>query len=864
MIRKITLVVVALIMSFYVCAEQDGAVRARILIDTEKGHALEEGCSGFNVRIADKAWSYDHPDFREAVHGLQPGWLRYFSGTMGDAFNSATGLYDKDYTLMFDHRKQYDKGYLYTDMKGPHRIIDLYELLGEVGGKLVVTVNGFSETPQIAGELARFCKNNNIEVEAWQFCNEPYFYVPHRKRYWWNDGYDYAAKMKPYADSIRAVFPEAKLALNCTWDGIWGFMKEIHQYQEEEGAYWDVFSKHSYAPHVGGKESFDKAYRRLNTKLIEATSPAAMQEIEDYTEEGIPMLITEFGVWNSPLNGIMSAIYNVEYTLRQLEHPNAFLIGSHEVSNKFLPANNRRQELIDAYNSGNKIDTKTLRTGIRKDDEGKALEILHEATNNSVYTWKTEIEGGAKVPGLKGAEEVALYARGFKGINGYDYLAVTNRSGKAHLFEIEIDGSLLDVRAQRAYMASDVAQNKNIPQHFDEIITKSLQVPPYSLMLIKWKSEDTYAPTPTRIYKTKLTEKGVELTWWKREFADAYNVYAGKAPSELEKVKSIKGADNTHVVLSDLPQGEKFYFAVEAKNKQGLSGLSATTCLNIALPQAPQIFKVAPRDTSITVMWRSVPDALGYKVMLTAEGKTQSYDAKNVFGYRVSGLQYDVPYTVSVIAYNGLGEGSASPSVVAKCDRQLPLMPRNISAKQTKEGFVFLEWEVNDHKNKDVKYRLFRGLEPHNFTALADGIVGNNYLDETAEKDVHYYYTVKSYNAAGECNFYPNVASLIERDKVVNIEVQSIERTQRAFVVTVRFDNIKADGDVYYGITYSDVSYLNVEETALRTDKAKDGLFVVEIPFSALKEGRTYAIKGFVNTNGSPISSMPPYNQVKF
>ena len=82
-----------------------------INIDTKNGHAIKIGSSGFNVRIADKSWSYLHPDFRKVVHLLKPGWLRYFSGTMGDAFSSATGQYDIDYAMMFDHYKQYLKGY---------------------------------------------------------------------------------------------------------------------------------------------------------------------------------------------------------------------------------------------------------------------------------------------------------------------------------------------------------------------------------------------------------------------------------------------------------------------------------------------------------------------------------------------------------------------------------------------------------------------------------------------------------------------------------------------------------------------------------------------------------------------------------
>ena len=292
-----------------VCLLQTASIYAQtpgfINIDTTTGHAIKNGASGFNVRIADKVWSYTHPDFVASVKELKPGWLRYFSGTMCDAFSSATGQYDLDYIAMFDHQKPYLKGYRFTEIKGPHRVIDLYHLLSEINGKLVITVNAFSETPEMVKELARFCENNNIKVETWQFCNEPYFYVPNRNRYWWNDGYDYAAKMKPYAEAIQEVLPDAKLALNYTWDGVWTFMKEISTFQKTNGAYWNTFSKHSYAPHTGKNETLEQAYKRANTKLLEATSSSAMSEIEDYTWKDVPMIITEFGVWNRLLGPLM-------------------------------------------------------------------------------------------------------------------------------------------------------------------------------------------------------------------------------------------------------------------------------------------------------------------------------------------------------------------------------------------------------------------------------------------------------------------------------------------------------------------------------------------------------------------------------
>ena len=523
----------AFILLFSIASVQ-GQQHLSVHIDTQSGHAIERGASGYNVRIADKVWSYTHPDFQKAVDTLRPGWLRYFSGTMGDAFNSATGLYDYDYAWMMDHQQQYLTGYQFTKMKGPHRVYDLYQVLGSVGGKLVITVNAFTETPDIAAEMVRFCRNHHIEVEGYQFCNEPYFYVPHRNRYWWNDGYDYARKMKPYADSIRGEDPSAKLALNCTWDGIWGFMKEIQQYQEEQGRYWDIFSKHSYAPHIGGSESFQSAYRRANSRLIEVTSPSAMKQIEAYSWEGAPLLITEFGVWNRALSGIYSGIYVAEYTLRQLEHPNAWLIGSHEISGNARPARGRKAELVEAYQQGVNLNTDTLRTGIRLSNEGKAMRLIHQISSQSDYTWDVNLEGNPLVPGLNNQEVSGVYARAFRGLGLYDYLVLTNRSDQTLPLELDLDGR----KPSGPFMAQWISSSNPLDRSFqiqtDTLEAQNLQLSPYSVLTLSWPNQRRTAPPPTRIYQALITGKArVSLRWWKGEPGQSYLVRYGTNPHHL-------------------------------------------------------------------------------------------------------------------------------------------------------------------------------------------------------------------------------------------------------------------------------------------------------------------------------------------
>lgn len=858
MYRSISLFFFLLLAGFSPAIGQE-TLPGSLEVNTSEGHELVLGSSGFNVRIADKVWSYTHPEFREAVHTLKPGWLRYFSGTMGDAFSSATGMYNLDYAMMMDHASQYYRGNRFLEVKGPHRIIDLYHLLGEVQGKLVITINGFTETPEMTRALARFCKDNNIVVDVWQFCNEPYFYVPNRSRYWWNDGYDYAQKMKPHAEAIQEVYPDAKLALNFTWDGIWDFMKEINQYQVEKGAYWNVFSKHSYAPHVGGKESFDQAMRRANTKVIEATTDEAMAEIEEYTAKGIPMLITEFGVWNAPLNGIFSGIYNAEYTLRQLAHPNAFLIGSHEVSNKIRPATNRNELIEEAYRDQRPIDTDTIMSGTYQDEEGKGLQLIHMATNNSKRISPVTVTGARKVPGL-GEPVESVYASYFEGINGEDYLAITNRSGEAYAFDLKIDGQSPSFDFDQSYIWSAVAENKNVPIENEKYKGNTVTVKPYSVSLVKWKNGRNPSAEPSRIYNSTITDKGINLEWWKREMADAYEI---AITDKAGKVKTIRTKD-TQVSINSLEQGQDYSFEVYAIYGDEKSEASNKVMKKFEKPSAPKIFKISQRDKSLTLYWESATGADGYQVTVAAVdgGFSKTYDAKNVFGYRVTGLDYDRDYKVSLKAYNGLGETEAINSESIMLNEQYPIPARNISATETMDGKVYLEWIVQDTVHQDVRYNLYKGSEPHQFERYAENIEGNHFIDD-APLDGDYFYTVKAVNQAGETAYYPNIATVIKRNPAYSIYIDRIENKEEGITIYVKSENLQLNKPGSFGVKLNDVSFLNLEEMAFKaTESPKDGEYSVHIPWSELDPKRSYFVKAYAKYKNKEIISLPPFQRL--
>jgi hypothetical protein len=93
--------------------------------------------------------------------------------------------------------------------KGGAQCTDFAAMCANVGGaKIVVCVNGFSDTAASAGAFAAFALSNHIQVAGWELCNEPYT-IPSI----FPTSTNYVAQMKPYRDAITAADSNAVVAI---------------------------------------------------------------------------------------------------------------------------------------------------------------------------------------------------------------------------------------------------------------------------------------------------------------------------------------------------------------------------------------------------------------------------------------------------------------------------------------------------------------------------------------------------------------------------------------------------------------------------------------------------------------------------
>jgi hypothetical protein len=749
----------------------------KITINTQQGIPLNEGFAGFNMRIADGPWTYTHPEFREGVKKMNPGFLRYFSGTSGDYFDIHTGQYELQWFegtssnpgTGGDDGSQDDFSsipslYKWMEGKGAHRFYDFARMCGETGTKIVVTWNGFYESAHKAAQFARFCKNNHVIVDSWQFCNEPNFFVPPR-RYIWNDGGDYAAKMKEIADSIKSVLPDANLALSYGWN--WGnstFAAQIKSYQNNKGRFWDHVSIHAYPTHRNADAEFYDGFITANKALDNNTNNSYFNSMVNNSWPNAKLMITEFGVWNDALgNTNYSGIYVAEYFMRLSQQIQASMIGKHHIASAFKPVNKYQTEIMAAWENQTPLNTDLLETGYFIDSEGYGHYLVNKVFKNSSFSWKTTHDNTETVAKRDGGTIPAIYATSYKGMNDRDYLLITNKTAYPHDVSVLMDGSLLDKQVYVEYFTNEDPAQSISATVVDSMPAVELQIKPYSVTRVEWKKENDAlpAPLPTRIYHVEHKQNAVLLQWWKRDIADSYTVSYGTSPGNY--TQSIVAAGNTAEITGLVP-ATTYYFAVKAVNATGESQFSNEISTLTAAPATPVINYKHEDAGRIAIHWESVPYANGYRVRYgTSAGVyTSEVDAGNITGYVFRKLQNDQPYYFSVTAYNGSGESIASTEIMAKPLVNRPWPPYLVNASEKSTGAVRVAWTPSDSTH-NAKFNVYYCPTPwneNNYQLVGSAVEGNVFTDYTARSAGVHYYRVKAVNQVSESQFYSLIATV--------------------------------------------------------------------------------------------------------
>ena len=422
------------------------AQTATIDIDATRATPLDAGFSGFNDEVVFPAEFYDYR-LNTIAAQLSPGWVRYPSGLFSQAFNWRTGMMEPSWVQQFQAANiatLLNQSVGWVNGKGGGSFADGANRANFLGAKLIVCINGYTDTALSAGQMAAFAKANRIPVAVWELSNEPYLY-----KGFFASATAYLDKMKPFRDAIKAADANATVAIfamdagGANADPAWD--QAIANYSPK---YWDAVTYHQYPPQSSG--AFSQWMADENAVLYSKSSAYVTGHLAALLPN-TKFLVSEYlpsndglGSGDSLTDGTLyGAIYAAEYTMRLSAVPSMLHVGMHALTGTrgVYAARTHYTDVQDAYAQGTTIDTLTLNFGYFLEAQPLGLAVLNGVLRNATATLSTSLTGGGTVAAAGVGQIPALYAQAYISAGGQQSVAITNKGAAAQTATIRVNGT---------------------------------------------------------------------------------------------------------------------------------------------------------------------------------------------------------------------------------------------------------------------------------------------------------------------------------------------------------------------------------------------------------------------------------------
>jgi hypothetical protein len=491
-----------------------------VAFSTTNTTPLNQGFAGFACEMLDTGLEFGNTNFQQFVTSLSPGWIRYPSGISDDAFNWTNGLTDTNWINVIgangDGSASNSCTYTYLPLlgKGGAQFTNFASMARNVGGaKIIVVLNCFTDTTNSAGAFAAFALSNHISVAAWELCNEPYNFTSGASNFFKN-GTDYANKMLPYRNAVKAVDSNAVVAVFYSDPGRGGndWDNALDKYTNK---YWDAVSYHYYP--TPSLTNFSDLMAYDNGVLLSNTTDFVSNNLIASNNPSTTFMITEFqpvagsgaGTTNQhqnvPSATLYGGIYASEFIMRMSTIPQMKYVGNFQLfnANGIYATNVFRNAVVTAADGGYVTNTQNKPFGFYLSAQVTAEAVAYWAINRSTALYDTTVDtNGPTVFSDTNYDETmpAIYAQGYQGGNGKRYVVLTNKGSNAAPVQIVQDGFPLTNSFLETFVTgSDPSATNSSPELSPILIqtqtaTNPVTIPEYSVVRLEWTAFDVPPP----------------------------------------------------------------------------------------------------------------------------------------------------------------------------------------------------------------------------------------------------------------------------------------------------------------------------------------------------------------------------------
>jgi hypothetical protein len=513
-------VVVLLILSAgYWLAPQiraQGSTNLAVSFTTTNATPLNLGFAGFTADLMTGGEEYGDTNLQQYANLLSPGWVRFPGGTTGDAFNWFNGLTVSSWINELNASNDAFAGtlcqYTYEPLigKGGLMLTNFASMAANLGGaRIIVTINGFTDSSNSAGAFAAYALSNHIPVAAWELCNEPYTLKGPGN--FFASGTDYADKMKPYRDAIKAADSNAVVALYFG-DPAYNYSVWNNGLTNYSNRYWDAAVYHHYPPLPVGSSfndlmALDNGILFTNTAFVtDYLIPGNNSNVTFFITEMNPSKGDGNGGQFPPTSTLYGGIYCAEYILRLSAVPRMIFVGSFQMLNGsgVGTTNDFANTVTKAAANGYVTNTVGLPFGYFLSAQGTAEAVAYWALNRSVAVYPTSV--GTNCPTVprdtNGLTTMpAIYAQAYQGGNGKRYVLLTNKGSNAVPAQITQDGLALTNQLLETYVTASDPSTINTNPPLGNVVIRTqmaanpVTVPEYSVVRLEWTAFTVPRPT---------------------------------------------------------------------------------------------------------------------------------------------------------------------------------------------------------------------------------------------------------------------------------------------------------------------------------------------------------------------------------
>ncbi len=498
---------------------------------TTNATPLNPGFAGFCTELLASAVEYSDTNFQQITATLSPGWLRYPGGALEDAFQWTNGVTMTNVISEFPTAEQA----LLNDTvellpgKGGALFSDFAAMCANVGGaKIVVTINGYTDTTNSAGAFAEYALTNHIPVAAWELCNEPYVFSGTAPKDFFLDATDYVAQMKPYRDAIKAADSNAVVAIYFndagysepnTWD------VDLSNYTNK---YWDAVVYHHYPALPTNGVPFADLMALDNWQLASNTTSRMLNYLIPDNNSNVTFLITEYapargdgmGGQNPPCTTLYGGIYAAEYVLRMSTLSQMSFVGPYQLLNPngIDQTNNFYQAATTAYNEGRSTNTDGLPFGFYLGAQvcGEAVADWALTRSTAVYATTVGANGPTVSIDTNSITTIpAIYAQAYQGGNGKRYVVLTNKGSNAVPVQIIQDGVAVTNQFLETFVTGSDPGTTNAPppnsaiQIQSQLTNNPVTIPEYAVVRLEW----TVFNVPQPLLSLTVSNSTQNLHW---------------------------------------------------------------------------------------------------------------------------------------------------------------------------------------------------------------------------------------------------------------------------------------------------------------------------------------------------------------